>query len=304
MSSVTHQGPEGSLTPRRLASLMAAIGARTGLDVADAQLIKFTNNAVFRLPRISVVVRIAGSTAIRHAVEKIVQVAGWLADHDVPAVRLLPGVAQPLVIDGHTITLWEETPAVETVPTSADLGAILRQIHALPQPNFVLPQWDKLAGIRQRLAEPEGVEPVDLAFLLDRCDEVEAMLGKVRPTLPPGPIHGDGTRGNLIAGPGGPVICDFDSTSIGPREWDLVPTAVGRLRFDFTTDTQGQLMDSYGFDVTAWEGFEAFRLLRELQLVTSVIPILRSNPTVRHQWRHRLSTFRTGDTTAKWTRYT
>jgi hypothetical protein len=52
-----------------------------------------------------------------------------------------------------------------------------------------------------------------------------------------------------------PVICDFDSTSTGPREWDLTPAAVGKLRFNYPVDTDGQLASAYGFDVITWNGF-------------------------------------------------
>jgi len=40
-------------------------------------------------------------------------------------------------------------------------------------------------------------------------------------------IHGDAFMGNLIGGATGPAIYDFDSSRDGPREWDLVPLAVG-----------------------------------------------------------------------------
>jgi hypothetical protein len=63
------------------------------------------------------------------------------------------------------------------------------------------------------------------------------------------------------------------------------------------------LAESYGFDVIGWEGFPVLRRLRELKLVTSVLPILRSNPSIRSQWRHRMHSFKTGDTTVRWEPY-
>ena len=45
------------------------------------------------------------------------------------------------------------------------------------------------------------------------------------------------------------------------------------------------------------------RRLRELKLVTSVIPILASNPRIRTQWRHRLDTVKAGDTSTRWSTY-
>lgn len=100
------------------------------------------------------------------------------------------------------------------------------------------------------------------------------------------------------------MLCDFDSTCKGPRELDLIPAAVGRLRFRYPVDYHGQLAASYGLGITTWSGFAVFRRIRELQLVCSVLPALRSSPRTRDQWRHRFETFRAGDLDAVWTTYT
>jgi Ser/Thr protein kinase RdoA (MazF antagonist) len=303
MTAATDDETQGRLTRDKLDEVLAAVGARADLDVRDAQLVKFTNNAVFRLTRAPVVVRIAGSATMRSRVPKIIHVARWLAQHDAPAVRLLPDVPQPLAVDGHLATLWRTVPSIGPKPSGSDLGAILRRFHTLPAPPFELPSWKPVEEIRQRLDEPEGLDPADLAFLLERCDAIEEQLARVEYVLPSGPIHGDAFLGNLIAGPDGPVICDFDSSSTGPREWDLTPVAVGKLRFDYPGDAYSELARSYGFDVTQWRGFPILRQIRELKLVTSVVPILRSNPSIYDQWAYRLQSFKRGDTTAKWTTY-
>lgn len=68
-------GPVGRLGHGRLLALLTAVGRETGLDVRDPELIKFTNNAVFRLPHAQVVARVAGSRAVRQRVDKVVTVA-------------------------------------------------------------------------------------------------------------------------------------------------------------------------------------------------------------------------------------
>lgn len=60
-----------------------------GLDPTGAQLIKFTNNAVFTLASAPVVVRIPRSQSVGARVNKVIAVARWLAEHDMPSVRLL-----------------------------------------------------------------------------------------------------------------------------------------------------------------------------------------------------------------------
>ena len=103
--------------------------------------------------------------------------------------------------------------------------------------------------------------------------------------------------------PSGAVLCDFDGVGVGPREWDLVPVAVGALRFGYASDLQQRFARAYGVDVTAWPGFGVLRRLRELQLVGSVVPVLAANPALRPQWRLRLESLRRRDVGARWSPY-
>lgn len=291
------------LTPETLDVILAAICTQAGLDSAGARLIKFTNNAVLELKHEPVIVRIAGSQTVRDRVPKVIAVARWLAERDMPAVRLLPDIDQPIEAHGHVATFWQRVPATGPAPSGADLGRILRRYHSLAPPCAPLPLWRPLAAIRQRIAETDALADNDRAFLLTKCDELEEAVDRLSYDLPPGPIHGDSFLGNLIPAPDGPVICDYDSAADGPREWDLTPIAVGKLRFAYPGRAHEELAESYGVDITRWSGFAVFRQLRELQLVTSVLPVLRSNQGLAEQWNHRLKTFRNGDIGAVWTPY-
>jgi hypothetical protein len=294
---------DGRLTRPRLNRILAAVCEHVGLDPTGAELIKFTNNAVFRLQRQAVVVRIAGSGTMRSRVGKVVAVARWLAAQDLRAVRLLSRIEQPVRVDGQVATIWQAVPSVGPPPTGTDLGGILRQLHSTRDAPAELPAWQPVESIRSRLAEAEGLDPGDHDFLVAACDEMEPAVDGLSYVLPTGFIHGDATVANLIPGPDGPVICDFDSAAVGPREWDLTPVAAGHLRFANRADNQSPLAEAYGFDITAWAGFPVLRRLRELQLVTSVVPVLRSNPGLYEQWEHRLRTFRTGDGDERWELY-
>lgn len=304
MTDPSTGGGTGSATiPDAPHAALHAVCAATGLDPTGARLIKFTNNAVFQLAQAPVVVRIAGSQTTRDRVPKVIAVARWLATHQMPSVRLDPNVDQPVRTGDHVATLWQQIPHVGPTPTGADLGRILRRFHALPAPVDPLPAWNPLQPIRQRLNETDVLNDTDREFLAATCDELEAELAGLDYLLPPGPIHGDSFLGNLIPGPDGPVICDFDSSAHGPREWDLTPVAVGALRFRYPGDTHTQLARCYGTDLTRWSGFTVLRKLRELQLVTSVVPVLHHNPDLTTQWRYRFQTFRDRDDTALWTPY-
>lgn len=276
-----------------------------GLDATGAELAKFTNNAVYNLAASPITVRIPGSTAVRQRVAKVINVARWLAHHDMPAVRLVDDLPQPLHLGEHTITFWHTVtpnPAATTPPSGVELGQILRRLHSLPPPTDPLPSWNPLHAINQRVQEEEILSQADHQFLLDTVEELSDGLASIEPMMAPGPIHGDAFTGNLIQSSAGAVICDFDGAAHGPREWDLTPVAVGHLRMDYATNFHQQVIESYGVDVTRWSGFPILRRLREFQLVTSVLPVLSANPSLYQQWRHRFTTFQRNDD-ARWSAY-
>jgi hypothetical protein len=98
---------EGRFGKQRLAAALGEICARLGLDAEGATLLRFTNNAVYKLAGDQAVIRIVGSRGLRHRVEKVVRIAGWFAEHEIPAVRLLAGVEQPIRAGDHLATAWE-----------------------------------------------------------------------------------------------------------------------------------------------------------------------------------------------------
>jgi hypothetical protein len=295
------------LTPRRLAEVVRQVAGATGLDASGARRITFTNNAVVALPAAGAVVRVAGSGPVRHRVGAVIAAARLYAEHGVPAVRLWPGVDQPLRVGQHLATLWRFAPSDGRAATPEDLARILRSVHAVggALPTSI-PPWSVPDGIRRRIAEADGVDGPTIAYLAQELESIDAALsglGQVEPLLPAGLVHGDAHLGNIIVTPDGPVICDFDSTAVGRREWDLIPVAVGARRFGCGPDAQTGLARAYGVDITVWPGFDVLRRLRELQLITSVVPVLGANPALRPQWQHRLDTYRSGDLLARWTPY-
>nr|WP_318780784.1 aminoglycoside phosphotransferase family protein [Amycolatopsis roodepoortensis] len=273
-----------------------------GVDPEGARLLRFTNNAVYELTSAPFVVRIVGSTRLRHRVGTVVRVARHFERHDVPAIRLVPGLDQPLPVGEHLVTVWWKVPGTGRKAKAADLAELLRRVHALEPPEG-LAEWAPFAAVRARVSDAEELADGDRRFLLERCAELEAELATLDFPLPRGLVHGDAHTGNVIPGPDGPVLCDFDSSCVGPPEWDLTPLAVGRERFGDPPARYRVFARRYGFDVTTWSGFAVLRAIRELKLTTSVLPILRSHPSVRDELRKRLNDLRNGRTGARWNRY-
>ncbi len=297
------------LTAAATRRAVAEIAAHADLDDAGAVLVKRTVNAVYRLPRAGAIVRITGSAAMTHRVAKVVRVAGWLADRRVPAVRLMPGVPAPIAAGGFVATIWVDATPTGTspagpAPRTGDLAALLHALHTLDPPRPPLPRWDPLDDVRRRLSDAEALPDADRRFLERMTDHVAAALGTIRYALPTVVVHGDAHLGNLIRAADGRVLmCDFDATSVGPAEWDLVPVAVGRARFGHDPQAHRDLARGYGFDVTAWEGFAVLRAVRELKLVTSVLPVLASSASVAAQFRTRIDSLRHRDGDARWSPY-
>jgi aminoglycoside phosphotransferase (APT) family kinase protein len=333
-----------ALDPAEITATVNAAARILDLDPAGHTVLKFTNNAVLRLPQAGVVVRIAGSAAVGERAQRVVQVARLLQRHGVPAVRLFDSAGQtddgqPMLVRGHEVTVWHDVrPVREPVPE--DLAALLKAVHAVPMAAPAAPRvparrgrsrrpsvpgqntgpipvpaseapmplvrWGPVAGIRRRIASAGQLAREDLAFLQAETDAVAeelVALNELEPLQPAGLIHGDSFLGNVIVGEDGPLLCDFDSTCWGPREWDLTPIAVGALRFDYGGDPAARFAAAYGHDVMSWPGFPALRRLRELQLVTSVLPVLAANPGLQPQWRFRVDSLRRADASARWSTY-
>src|SRR5699024_3259595 len=289
-------------TRQKLDRVLRRTCDRLGLDPAGASVLRFTINVVYALANEPVVVRILASEGLRHRVPKVVTVARHFERFGVAAVRLFGTVDQPLAVEDLLVTVWERVPTSGRPASPTQLARLLHTVHALPVPAGT-EQWDPLRDVRSRVADAEDLSAPDRRFLLRRCSEIEGALAELDFPLARGLVHGDAHPGNVIVGPTGPVLCDFDSSCVGPPEWDLIPLAVGGERFGDPTERYRELAEGYGFDVTGWEGYPVLRAARELKLTTGVLPILRSQPRVRQELSQRLSDLRTGRRAATWTRF-
>ncbi|MFK0154314.1 phosphotransferase family protein [Streptomyces sp. NPDC090493] len=301
---MTSRGPFAQHRLRRTVQLACQ---HAGLPQTDEpQLIHVTMNALFKIPGVPVIVRIAPSATLLADTERLVQVARWLDTVDFPAVRLLPEIPQPLLIEetDHIATFWIYLPQDGSrTPRAYELAGPLRQLHALPTPEFGLPRWEPIREMRERLADSSSLPPGDHAWLGDRVHELDEQLGGLTYPLPHpgGVIHGDAYIGNLLHGPHGePVLCDLDSLCRGPAEWDLIPELVACIRYRRPIADYDLLCHLYGADIRTWPGWTVLRRLRELKVLTAVLPVLDSSPGLAEQVRLRLHVLREGAETP-WT---
>jgi thiamine kinase-like enzyme len=198
---------------------------KVGVDPRSAELIRMGENAIFALRGEGVVARIARSLDLWEGVERELAVARWLRAHDFPAVRVAEQYEQPVAADGRLITFWELVD-ISGDANHTDLAGLLRDLHALPDPEFHIPAFAPFSVVPARLADPGNAEATAVAFLADLYEDLKGKLVELEFGEPLGLIHGDAHCGNIIPTKCGPLLSDFEVVAWGPREWDLTPTAV------------------------------------------------------------------------------
>ncbi|MGQ4436996.1 MULTISPECIES: phosphotransferase family protein [unclassified Streptomyces] len=270
-------------------TVLKEVVAAAGLSAEGAQPIRLAENDLWRLPA-NIVVRIArpGQEA---AAAREVAVARWLAEHDVPAVRPLP-MEQPVQARGRAATFWEELPP-HRHGTEIDLAPLLRRLHGLPKPSFHIGRLDPFVRVSDRLAAARSVSDGDREWLLRRLDTLRQEWDHLPVGQPECVIHGDAWGGNCAVTADGAVLMDFERTSEGPPEWDLLSTAIEHDTFgNLPEDRYRRYCEAYGHDVMAWDGYPVLRGIRELRLVSFALQIADQDPGTLNQAQYRIACLR------------
>jgi Ser/Thr protein kinase RdoA (MazF antagonist) len=280
--------------------VLAEACALAGFSSGGAELLRLGENAIYRLASAPVVVRIARSADRMGRVNKELCVARWLTAGGVPAVRVQEDIGQPLLVDGHPVSFWHTVTGGKPEPTQADLARLLASFHSLSDCPCDLPTFDPFGPSVARLAKARDVTPEDLLFLRALCADLTEQLGDLTFALPVGPIHGDAHTGNLLVDRGQAVLSDFESGAIGPREWDLLPTAIAVERYGLAEDRYQQFAAAYGFDVRGWPGYLVLRQIRELTMTTWIMQNIGESPAIADEFARRVGSLRDRDFERAW----
>ncbi|WP_340375094.1 aminoglycoside phosphotransferase family protein [Streptomyces sp. SS7] len=280
----------------RARDVLAAAGVLTPA-AGDARLLALGENAVFAAGNL--VVKVGRDAELLGRARRELDVAAWLAQAGVPAVRAAE--AEPLLVAGHPVTVWHRLPDAVRPAGPRDLAELLRSLHALPVPSFGLPPRDLLSGVERwlRLAG-DAIDPADAAYLRERRDGFAAAAAALVPHLPPGPIHGDALPRNVHVGPDGPVLVDLETVSADLREHDLVVMALSRDRYGLPADAHDSFTAAYGWDVREWEGSAVLRGARETASCAWVAQHAPANPQALAEFERRVASLRDGDTAVRW----
>jgi hypothetical protein len=278
--------------------LARGVLAAAGYGAGTAKLIALGENAVFELDG-EVVAKVGRDAELLARSEREVRTAVWLAGLGIPAVQVAEPEAR--LVAGHPVTFWQRLPEPVRPAGPADLAALLRLVHALPEPDFALPRRDLLGGVERwlRLAG-DAIDPADAAFLRDRRDGFAAAAAALTPRLPSGPIHGDALPRNVHVGPDGPVLVDLETFSADLREHDLVVMALSRDRYGLDPAAYDAFTDAYGWDVRSWDGCPVLRGARETASCAWVAQHAPANPAALAEFRRRVASLRDGDPSVRW----
>lgn len=272
------------------------------LTADGARLLRLGSNAVYRLTA-PVVARIARPEADTTPAHRMIAVARWLESASYPAVRALP-LDQPLIIASHAVTFWEAvSDDGDQYATIAEVAEVIARLHKMTAPeDLELPTLEPFRDAGQRIAESRWLTEDDRAWMTSELAGLQAEYARLDFTLPQGVIHGDANIGNVLHDSrGNPVVIDLDDFATGPREWDLIQTAIYYDRFGWHTREEYETFtEVYGYDLTQWPGYSVLAEIREFIMVSWMILKADEGENTSAEATKRLNALRTGASRKDW----
>jgi Ser/Thr protein kinase RdoA (MazF antagonist) len=304
MAELATSRPYDAFTERAALCALARACQRVGMSAELAELIRMGSNAVFRLDT-DTIARVSPSSVSCVNVQKQIDVARWLDSIDYPATRAID-VRQPVEVDGLFVTFWKSI-SLETIYASiGDVAALIKRLHTLTAPStLTLPALRPFGTEFESLPCFPGLSPDDARYLRSRTEWARATFNTLPFELPAGIIHGDANVGNvLVDSTGRAVLIDLDSFATGPREWDLIQTALffDRLGWHSAEEYQ-KFVETYGFDIMQWAGYSALADMREIAMTSWLGKKAENSEGAAKEARKRIAAIRSGWSRRDWGAY-
>lgn len=303
------QGEPMEWTPLRAREVASAWCAATGLCDAVPRLVRFRQNAIFRLSAQALSLRVYGPEDAWFKARLMVAFARFLAERGIPAVRLAAVEArQPTDVLGTPVSVWRW---IDEVPSGGAAhrahGALLRRLHDVAD-GFcgATRPFDPLGKIRSRIDRliADGRLADDalrtLEWALARVTEVWEEAPR-NSALGDGVVHGDALIGNTVASASGLALIDFDSVVRAPRTWDLAPTLVAARRYpsaDF--DAWHRFLDGYGAAADTLDDVEPMALVKELSITVALCLSATRSSAIDREIAQRVSGWAKWDHGVRW----
>ncbi|WP_196425611.1 phosphotransferase enzyme family protein [Amycolatopsis camponoti] len=271
---------------------------RAGLDPTGAAPLRNHANDVYLLPSAgdSGIVAKVGAQALRDRASRAVQLTLWLTEQGFPCTRPAQ-VEQPVELAGHVVTFWRFYAQQDRgVPDAGHLGALLRQLHRLPDPSVELPPAAPLSAFADVLSADTTLPEHDRRWLIDERDRLLKDFQQLVFPLGTGLIHGDAYPGNTLWDGADAILGDWDEPAWGPRELDLANTIQGGIRFGRTPAELDAFAEAYGYDVRDWAGIDTLVRIRDLHTLGSFLRrAARGDTGVAAELERRLRSLQRGD---------
>lgn len=296
----TYDAPTAFTLADATATLGAACSA-IGVSAVGASLIRLGENALFRLADDPIVVRIARSPAVFPDATKEVAVASWLRDIGIPAAEPTSHI-QPITALDRPVTFWRLINDSGIRPTISDLASLLRRLHhAAAPPELALPPLNIFDRVSNRITATQVLAPEERNFLTTRLEALQRKYDSLQFALPQSALHGDAHQSNLMRQPDGQVLLiDFERFAFGPPETDLAVTATEYLIGWHTDEAYASFCETYGFDVTTWDGFPTIRAINELKMTTWLMQNVGESDKIADEFRTRLASLHNDDAPRNW----
>jgi len=230
-----------------------AATAIAGIPLGVPQLLRIAHCAVVALDEIGLVARVSRPGADAGRLKAEMAFARHVSDAGLPMLTPVEEIFdQPFETDHGAVTFRPLLHPVTDQFAWPWLAHTLKTLHRLPIREDLVPLWDPVGRIEERLARysrrPDArKEYVDV--VLDACSRARSIIVSVGATSRMGLIHGDPL--NVIVTAAGPVLIDFDLAGVGPLEWDLVSVLIGHRRFRRPAAEIDQFLQAY--DVTHFQ---------------------------------------------------
>lgn len=294
-------------SPDATARIVETFLDRHGLAEPNAELVRFHQNAVYRLPRHGLTVRIYGPEDGAAKARLMIAFAEFLKDQDLPAVRLsdrFPG--QPFDIGGRQVTIWEWLDSEDSADGGYHaFGAALRDLHAVSgEFDYPVTDLDPLRKIRSRLdrlAADGRLADRHLDILEASYAQTQAFAsGLTQSRLGAGVLHGDALRKNAVQSGGRMHLIDFDSVCRGPLEWDIAPTLVAEKRLGLGAADCDAFLAGYGIDRSALPDIEPAMIVKQLSMTVVLCLKAGESDAIDAEIDRRLQAWQAWDFETQW----
>jgi len=297
-------------SPEITAQIVEKFLDQNGLAGTDVELVRFHQNAIYRLPRHGLTVRIYGPEDGAAKAQLMIAFADFLKNKDLPAVRLSDRFPdQPFDIDGRQVTIWDWLDSDESADTVDGgyhaFGAALRDLHAVSNSfDYPVADLNPLKKIRNRLDRlTSGGRLADQH--LDILEASYARTLELAPSLTQSHLgtsvlHGDALRKNAVLSGGKMHLIDFDSVCLGPFEWDMAPTLVAEKRLGLNTADCDAFLAGYGIDRDALPDIEPAMIIKQLSMTVVLCLKASESDTIDAEIDRRLQAWNAWDFNTPW----